>query len=107
MAHYLISFDEGTMVIPDADLPEVARAATQVCQDATDAGVFVVGGGMVGEAASIAHPDGTVASGLYPETKTTLGGFVVVDVASREEAVDWAARLAVACRCAQEVRAFV
>jgi len=29
---------------------------------------------------------------------------VVVDVASREEAVTWAAKIAGACRCAQEVR---
>lgn len=107
MTHYLISFDEGTMVIPDEELPAVARAATQVCEEAVAAGVFVVGGGMVAEAASIAHPDGAVTSGPYPETKTTLGGFVVIDVATREEAVAWAARWAVACRCAQEVRAFV
>ena len=33
-----------------------------------------------------------------------IGGFSVVDVASREEALKWAARIAAACRCAQEVR---
>jgi Cupin domain len=35
------------------------------------------------------------------------GGFAVVDVPSREEALEWAAQIAVACRCAQEVREFV
>lgn len=105
MTHYLISFDEGTMIIPDEELPAVATAANQVCQDAVTAGVFIVGGGVAAEAASIAHPDGAVTSGPYPETKTTLGGFVVIDVATRQEAVEWAARFAVACRCAQEVRA--
>jgi hypothetical protein len=104
MALYLISFDEGTMVIPDGELPEVARAARQVVSDARAAGVFVTGGGVASEAATIAHPDGTVTSGPYPETKTTPGGLVVVDVATREEAVEWAARWAAACRCAQEVR---
>ena len=39
-----------------------------------------------------------------PETKEVLGGFAVVDVPSREEALEWAAKIAVACRCAQEVR---
>jgi hypothetical protein len=29
---------------------------------------------------------------------------VVVEVSSREEALEWAARFAKACRCAQEVR---
>ena len=45
-----------------------------------------------------------VADGPYPETKEVVGGFCVVDVPSREEALTWAAKTAVACRCAQEVR---
>jgi hypothetical protein len=32
---------------------------------------------------------------------------MVVDVPSREEALAWAAEIAVACRCAQEVREFL
>jgi len=48
--------------------------------------------------------DGMVTDGPYPETKEVLGGFAVVDVPSREEALEWAAKIAVACRCAQEVR---
>jgi len=48
--------------------------------------------------------DGTVTEGPYLETKEVLGGFAVVDVPSREAALHWAARIAVACRCAQEVR---
>ncbi|MFB6393857.1 hypothetical protein [Polymorphospora lycopeni] len=35
------------------------------------------------------------------------GRFVIVDVTSREEALAWAAKFAVACRCAQEVRALM
>jgi hypothetical protein len=35
------------------------------------------------------------------------GGFTVLEVPSREEAVQWAARIAVACRCAQELREFM
>jgi hypothetical protein len=48
--------------------------------------------------------DGTVSDGPYPETKEVIGGFTIVDVPSREEALEWAAKIAVACRCAQEVR---
>jgi len=33
-----------------------------------------------------------------------IGGFTLIDVPSREEALQWAARIAAACRCAQEVR---
>ena len=54
--------------------------------------------------ASVVATDGTITDGPYPETKEVIGGFAVVDVSSREEALDWAAKIAVACRCAQEVR---
>jgi hypothetical protein len=33
-----------------------------------------------------------------------IGGFSIIEVPSREEALVWAARFAEACRCAQEVR---
>ena len=33
-----------------------------------------------------------------------IGGFTLIDVDTHEEALDWAARFAAACRCAQEVR---
>ena len=50
--------------------------------------------------------DGRVTEGTYPQTKHLEGGYAVLKVPSREEALAWAAKLAVACRCAQEVRAF-
>jgi hypothetical protein len=40
----------------------------------------------------------------HPEA---IGGFCVVDVGLREEALEWAAKTAVACRCAQEVHEFM
>jgi hypothetical protein len=101
---YLISFDDGTMIIPDGELPAVSDAAHAVVQEARDAGVWVFGGGILSQRASIVAPDGTVSAGPYPETKAVLGGFSIVDVPSREDALAWAARIAAACRCAQEVR---
>ena len=81
---------------PEADIVFV--------QEAKNAGVWVFGGGVVSQRASVVATDGTVTDGPYPETKEVLGGFAVVDVPSREEALEWAAKIAVACRCAQEVR---
>jgi hypothetical protein len=54
----------------------------------------------------VVDTDGTVSDGLYPESKKYLGGFGVVDVPSREESLQWAAKITVVCRCAQEVREF-
>ena len=101
MKRYLISFDDGAMTFPEKDLPDVAEAAHAVVQEAKDAGVWVFGGGLHShEEVSVVATDGTVTDGPYPESKAYIGGFSVVDVPSREEALEWAGRLAVACRCA-------
>lgn len=104
MTCYLVSFDDGTMIIPEEDLPDVSAATHQVVAEAIQTGVWVYGGGLLSQRASIVATDGTVTAGPYPETKAVLGGFSIVDVPSHEAALQWAARLAAACRCAQEVR---
>jgi hypothetical protein len=108
LTRYLISFDDGAMIFPEEDLPDVAAAANAVAQEAMDAGVWVFGGGLHSfETVSVVSTDGTITDGPFPERKAYIGGFSVLDVASRDEALKWAAKLAVACRCAQEVREFV
>jgi hypothetical protein len=104
MTRYLISFDSGWMTFPEEDLPAVAEAALAVVHEAQDAGVWVHGAGLESQRASIVATDGTVTDGPYPETKEVIGGFAVLEVPSRDEALEWAAKIAVACRCAQEVR---
>ena len=105
MTTYLISFDAHAMDhIPDEDMPAVAKAAHAVVQEAINAGVLVCSGGLEDQRASIVATDGTVTDGPYPEA---IGGVAVVEVPSREEALEWAAKIAGACRCAQEVRQFM
>ncbi|GGO10337.1 hypothetical protein GCM10011574_26730 [Microbispora bryophytorum] len=50
--------------------------------------------------------DGAVTEGTYPQTRQIEGGYTVLELPSRETALEWAAKIAVACRCVQEVRAF-
>ena len=108
MARYLISFDEGAMTFPEEELTDVAEAAHAVVQQAMDAGVWVFGGGLDSpEELSVVGTDGTVIDGPYPESKAYIGGFSVIEVPSREEALEWAAKIAGACRCAQDVREFL
>ena len=104
MARYLISFDDGAMTFPDAELPAVGKAAHAVVRAAQDAGVWIFGGGLRSQRASIVATDGMVTDGPEPETKAVIGGFSIVDVPSREEALKWAAKFAAACRTPQEVR---
>ena len=107
MARYLISFDDGWMDFPEEDFPDVSKAAHELVQEAKDAGVWVYGAGLNSQRASIVATDGTVTDGPYPETKEVIGGFCVVDVPSRAEALKWAAKTAAACRCKQDVREII
>ncbi len=104
MKLYLISFDDGAMTFPEEDLPDVSEASHKVVREAKEAGVWVFGGGVERQTASIVATDGTVTDGPYPETKAVIGGFSIIEVPSHEDALKWAAKFAVACRCAQEVR---
>lgn len=105
MTRYVISFGAGAMDhIPAEEMPAVDKAAHAVIQEAVEAGVWVFGAGLEHQRASVVGTDGMVTDGPYPETKEVIGGFAIVEVASREEALAWAAKIAVACRCAQEVR---
>ena len=103
MTRYLISFDDGAMTFPEEELPDVAKAAHEVVQEAQDAGVWVTGGGVKGHDVSVVATDGMVTKGS-PKNREHIGGFAIIDVSSRAEALEWAAKIAGACRCAQEVR---
>lgn len=108
MTRYLISFPSGAMDdISEEEMPAVGEATHAVVREAKDAGVLLHAGGLDEDVEPVmVAGDGTVTAGTYPETKELNGGFTVVDVPSREAALEWAARFAAACRCAQEVRAF-
>jgi hypothetical protein len=104
MARFLISFDDGWMDFPEEDLPDVDKAAHELVQEAKDAGVWIFGAGLQSQQASVVATDGTITDGPYPETKAVIGGFCIIEVASRDEALEWATKTAAACRCTQEVR---
>ena len=104
MPRYLISFDDGAMTFPKEDLPAVAEASHAVVRDAKKAGVWIFGCGIESQRASLVAEDGSVSDGPFPETKAVVGGFSIIEVPSRDEALEWAARIANACRCTQEVR---
>ncbi len=109
MTRYLISFPGSAMAhIPAEEMPTVGEAAHAVVQEAMDAGVWVFGGGIAEDVDPVmVAGDGTVTAGTYPQTSEFDGGFTVLDTPSRAEAEEWAAKIAAACRCPQEVREFM
>lgn len=104
---YLISFPSAAMVVPDGDWEAVSRDAHAVIADAKAAGVYVFAGGIDEKAPPVlVSAQGAVTDGGYPWAPRLDGGFTVLELPSREEAVAWAARIAKACRCHQELRVF-
>jgi hypothetical protein len=107
MAKYLISFPGPAMNVPNDEMAAVAEAAHAVIREAKHAGVYVFGGGINEDVAPImVAADGSVTSETYPQTRQFDGGFCVLELPSREHAIRWAAKIAQACRCAQELREF-
>ena len=107
MTKYLISFPGPAMDSSDEDMVTVDAETHAVIREAKDAGVDVFGGGINESVAPLmVVADGTVTNETYPQTKEFNGGFCVLELPSRDAAVQWAARIAKACRCAQELREF-
>ena len=107
MAKYLISFPAHAMVVPEGEWEAVVHDSHAVIEQAKAAGVYVFGGGIDASVPPVrVDADGAVREGAYPSEAPLTGGFTVLELPSRAEAVAWAARLARACRCAQELREF-
>lgn len=107
MAKYLISFPSAAMDCTAEELPAVSDASHAVVREARAAGVWVFGGGIDASVPPVrVAADGTLTPGTYAQTQRLEGGYAVLECATRDEAVRWAAKLAAACRCAQELRVF-
>ena len=107
MTKFLISFPSDAMVVPAGEFDAVVEAAHAVIAEAKAAGVYIFGGGIVEHVDPVrVAGDGTVTEGTYPGHTVPDGGYTVLELPSREAALEWAAKIAVACRCPQEVRQF-
>ena len=85
----------------------MGRDAHAVIEEAKAAGVYVFGGGIDESVPpALVSADGEVSQGGYPWAPALNGGMTVLELPTREEAVAWAARMAKACRCDQELRVF-
>jgi hypothetical protein len=107
MTKYLVSFPGPAMNISSEDMAAVGEAAHAVIREAKAAGVYVFGGGINEDIAPLmVAADGSITNETYPQTKEFDGGFCVLELPSGEAAVQWAAEIAQACRCSQELREF-
>jgi hypothetical protein len=106
MTKFLISFPSDAMVLTDEEFPIVVAESHAVIEEAKAAGVYVFGGGIEERVDPVlVSADGSVATELYPGSELT-GGFTVLELPTREDAIAWARKIAQACRCSQELREF-
>jgi hypothetical protein len=80
-------------------------------EDMTKAGVLLVGEGVhrsaLGARVRVSDGKRTVTDGPFTETKELIGGITVIEVRSKDEAIEWAARMAEALDAEVEVRKVV
>lgn len=91
--------------------PVMDREIDDLNDEMVAKGVRVFVGGMQPVTTAISvrkRPDGQllVTDGPYLETKEHIGGFWVLECATRDEAVEWGRKAAIACRAPVEVRPF-
>jgi hypothetical protein len=107
MAKYLISFPSAAMVVTGAELAAAGRDVRAVIAEAKVAGVHVFAGGIDDQVPPVlVSADGSFIEGGYPWAPPLNGGFTILELPTREQAIAWAARIAKACRCDQELRVF-
>ena len=107
MTKYLISFPSEAMIVTDEELEAAAVDSRAVIEEAKAAGVYVFGGGIDEQVDPVlVSSDGSVSGEIYPGSHLN-GGWTVLELPTRTDAVEWARKIAVACRCAQELREFM
>ncbi len=99
MAKYMLIMrgtDEGQAAYEEIDFTEIIAAMGRYNEQLMDAGVLVAGEGLAdaseGAVVDFSNETPVVTDGPYGETKELFHGFWILDVASKEEALEWAKR---------------
>jgi hypothetical protein len=100
--------DEALESFKNVDFGEVIELMGRYNNELIDAGVMVAAEGLDDPADTIVVDYSTqppvATDGPYGETKELFGGFWILDVASKEEAVEWAKRAPLGAGTKTEIR---
>ncbi len=89
--------DEAYAAVQDVDFNEILESMGRYNDEMISAGVLVAAEGLDDASLGVVVVDYSsqppvVTDGPYGETRELFGGFWILDVASKEEAVEWAKR---------------
>lgn len=91
---YTLGDESSTPMTPPP--PEVMTKMDELLSDATKAGAMLATGGLAptAQATRISYSDGefTLVDGPFTETKELIGGWALMEVRDKEEAIEWAKR---------------
>ena len=111
MAKYMLIFrndDESVKNFENIDFNEMLETMGKFNDELIRAGVLVAAEGLddpaEGVVVDFATEPPVVTDGPYGETKELFGGYYILEVASKEEAVEWAKRLPVFSGSKVEIR---
>ena len=108
MTFYLISFPSRAMQLDPSDFAAAERDSHALIEEMKAAGVYRFGGGIDESVAPVqVAADGTVTEQTYPQSRELDGGMTIIEVDSREEALEWARKTTIGCHTVQELRAFM
>ena len=103
MSKYLISFPSAAVDTAPEAFPDVTESPHEATREAKAAGVYVFGGGIDESVVPVlVHADGSITS----ETSHLDGGFCVLELPAREDALRWGARVAAGWRTPPGLRMF-
>lgn len=98
MQYMLIMRDSDEAIEASKDIPfeQIIEAMGKYNESMMQAGVLIAGEGLTdaseGFVVDFSHETPLVTDGPYGETKELFNGFWILEVASREEAAEWASR---------------
>lgn len=88
--------DEANAALEDIDFDEIMETMGRFHDEMISAGVLVAAEGLTDPSESVVVDHSSqppvVTDGPYGETKELFGGYYILDVASKEEAIEWAKR---------------
>lgn len=111
MAKYMLimrATDESAAAFVDADFTEIMESVGKFNDELIRAGVLLAAEGLddpnEGVVVDFTGETPVVTDGPYGETKELFGGYYILDVASKQEAVEWAKRAPLTAGSKTEIR---
>lgn len=92
----ILSNEQGELCAPESEQAKLFAAFDKYTQDLQKAGVLLAGDALLptdrGAHVTVRQGKRTVIDGPFAEAKEVIGGYYLIQVKSKDEAIEWASR---------------